>query len=230
MRERRLGSRSLTVSASFKEGKMARRGALVRPSLDADEFINLLHGSNPMKMDLNRLENEVRGQLGIKGALPSFGFLFLDKQQIERLSNRNIGTIAYDIVQVPYYCGWGNVDGQIRKKTTSYGVSNRNIQWLLSNWSFFLSKDTYSSILNWNGSSTLGYNVRDIPDLCKRCYRKLGCSGELVGAWAVSYTFNFMMEWSSTTTFMFYDMFCTLAVLFVAKEEASSRLLRSAIS
>nr|GMD30654.1 sugar transporter ERD6-like 16 isoform X2 [Ipomoea batatas] len=51
-----------------------------------------------------------------------------------------------------------------------------------------------------------------------------------VGAWAVSYTFNFMMEWSSTTTFMFYDMFCTLVVLFVAKEEASSRLLRSAIS
>nr|GMD30653.1 lipid transfer-like protein VAS [Ipomoea batatas] len=48
------------VSASFKEGKMARRGASVRPSLDADEFINLLHGSNSMKMDLNRLENEVR--------------------------------------------------------------------------------------------------------------------------------------------------------------------------
>nr|GMD16036.1 microtubule-associated protein 70-2-like [Ipomoea batatas] len=60
MRERRLGSRSLTVSASFKEGKVARRGASVRPSLDADEFINLLHGSNSMKMDLNRLENEVR--------------------------------------------------------------------------------------------------------------------------------------------------------------------------
>nr|GMC85594.1 sugar transporter ERD6-like 16 isoform X1 [Ipomoea batatas]GMD98629.1 sugar transporter ERD6-like 16 isoform X1 [Ipomoea batatas]GME02410.1 sugar transporter ERD6-like 16 isoform X1 [Ipomoea batatas] len=63
-----------------------------------------------------------------------------------------------------------------------------------------------------------------------------GATGSLVvlvnwvGAWAVSYTFNFMMEWSSTTTFMFYDMFCTLAVLFVAKEEASSRLLRSAIS
>nr|GMD95347.1 microtubule-associated protein 70-2-like [Ipomoea batatas]GMD98993.1 microtubule-associated protein 70-2-like [Ipomoea batatas] len=82
MRERRLGSKSLTVSASFKEGKMARRGASVRPSLDADEFINLLHGSNPMKMDLNRLENEVRG-----------------------LSNRNIGTIAYDIVQVPITVG-----------------------------------------------------------------------------------------------------------------------------
>nr|GMC86662.1 microtubule-associated protein 70-2-like [Ipomoea batatas] len=82
MGERKLGSRSLTVQASFKEGKTARRGASVRPSLDADEFINLLHGSDPMKMDLNRLENEVRG-----------------------LSNRNIGYIANDIVQVPITVG-----------------------------------------------------------------------------------------------------------------------------
>lgn len=53
----------LTVSASFKEGKgsTSRRRASVRPSLDADEFINLLHGSDPVKVELNRLENEVRG-------------------------------------------------------------------------------------------------------------------------------------------------------------------------
>lgn len=52
----------LTVSASFKEGKALRRRASVRPSLDADEFINLLHGSDPVKVELNRLENELRGQ------------------------------------------------------------------------------------------------------------------------------------------------------------------------
>nr|GMD50721.1 tryptophan synthase alpha chain [Ipomoea batatas] len=73
----------LAMSASFKEGKTAMRRALVRSSLDADEFINLLHGSDRVKVKLNRLENEVRGQLGIKGALSSFGFLLLDKQQIE---------------------------------------------------------------------------------------------------------------------------------------------------
>lgn len=51
----------LTVSGSFKEGKSSsRRRASVRPSLDADEFINLLHGSDPVKVELNRLENEVR--------------------------------------------------------------------------------------------------------------------------------------------------------------------------
>lgn len=54
----------LTVSASFKEGGgkgSSRRRASVRPSLDADDFINLLHGSDPVKLELNRLENEVRG-------------------------------------------------------------------------------------------------------------------------------------------------------------------------
>lgn len=46
----------LAVSGSFK----ARRRGSLRPSLDSDEFINLLHGSDPVKVELNRLENEVR--------------------------------------------------------------------------------------------------------------------------------------------------------------------------
>lgn len=52
----------LLVSGSFKEGKTSsRRRPSRRPSLDADEFLNLLHGSDPVKVELNRLENEVRG-------------------------------------------------------------------------------------------------------------------------------------------------------------------------
>ncbi|XP_061990748.1 microtubule-associated protein 70-1 [Rosa rugosa] len=51
----------LTVSGSFKEGRSSsRRRAIRRPSMDGDEFINLLHGSDPVKVELNRLENEVR--------------------------------------------------------------------------------------------------------------------------------------------------------------------------
>ncbi|KAI3796302.1 hypothetical protein L1987_38969 [Smallanthus sonchifolius] len=41
-------------------GTTSRRRATVRPSLDADDLINLLHGSDPVKVELNRLENEVR--------------------------------------------------------------------------------------------------------------------------------------------------------------------------
>ncbi|KAL8120697.1 hypothetical protein AgCh_017761 [Apium graveolens] len=52
----------LTVSASFREGRSSsRRRAPVRPpSLDADDFMSLMHGSDPVKVELNRLENEVR--------------------------------------------------------------------------------------------------------------------------------------------------------------------------
>ncbi|KAE8661506.1 hypothetical protein F3Y22_tig00113725pilonHSYRG00679 [Hibiscus syriacus] len=54
---------TLTVSATFKEsgGKSSSRRRPVRPSFDTDnEFITLLHGSDPVKVELNRLENEVR--------------------------------------------------------------------------------------------------------------------------------------------------------------------------
>lgn len=52
----------LTALGSFKEGKNSSRRRPLRPSLDADEFLNLLHGSDPVKVELNRLENEVRGE------------------------------------------------------------------------------------------------------------------------------------------------------------------------
>ncbi|PPS00790.1 hypothetical protein GOBAR_AA19894 [Gossypium barbadense] len=54
---------SLTVSASFREsgGKGSSRRRGVRPSFDADnDFVPFLHGSDPVKLELTRLENEVR--------------------------------------------------------------------------------------------------------------------------------------------------------------------------
>ncbi|ESQ35318.1 hypothetical protein EUTSA_v10007120mg [Eutrema salsugineum] len=56
-------SPSLTVSSSYREGgsKGLSRRRSMRPSFDADnEFITLLHGSDPVRIELNRLENEVR--------------------------------------------------------------------------------------------------------------------------------------------------------------------------
>ncbi|MFS7890055.1 putative microtubule-associated protein [Helianthus anomalus] len=57
----------LMVTGSYKDGgtgkrsgASSRRRGTVRPSLDADDLINLLHGSDPVKVELNRLENEVR--------------------------------------------------------------------------------------------------------------------------------------------------------------------------
>ncbi|KAG7025140.1 Microtubule-associated protein 70-4, partial [Cucurbita argyrosperma subsp. argyrosperma] len=51
----------LTISRSFREGKISsQRRTSVRPSLDADDFLNLFHGLDPVKVELNRLKNEVR--------------------------------------------------------------------------------------------------------------------------------------------------------------------------
>ncbi|AET01798.1 putative microtubule-associated protein [Medicago truncatula] len=51
----------LSVPGSFtKSSSSRRRGSARQPSMDADEFMNLLHGSDPVKVELNRLENEVR--------------------------------------------------------------------------------------------------------------------------------------------------------------------------
>ena len=53
------GEAALPPSASFKWRKKA--GPISRTGSDADEIINLLHGSDPVRVELNRLENEVRG-------------------------------------------------------------------------------------------------------------------------------------------------------------------------
>ncbi|KAI7727790.1 hypothetical protein M8C21_016230 [Ambrosia artemisiifolia] len=51
----------LTVTGGKGSGTASRRRVTVRPSLDsADDLIHLLHGSDPVKVELNRLENEVR--------------------------------------------------------------------------------------------------------------------------------------------------------------------------
>ncbi|BBG93244.1 Sugar transporter ERD6-like 5 [Prunus dulcis] len=50
-----------------------------------------------------------------------------------------------------------------------------------------------------------------------------GVGGSLVvlvnwsGAWIVSYTYNFLMRWSSPGTYFLYSAVCLLTILFVAK-------------
>ncbi|XP_006647855.2 microtubule-associated protein 70-2 [Oryza brachyantha] len=47
--------------SSALKGSARRRGGVVQPpGMDADELLTLMHGSDPVKVELNRLENEVR--------------------------------------------------------------------------------------------------------------------------------------------------------------------------
>ncbi|RID60294.1 hypothetical protein BRARA_F03458 [Brassica rapa] len=50
---------SLTKSSSVREGGGSKGRRSMKPSSD-DEFITLLHGSDPVRVELSRLENEVR--------------------------------------------------------------------------------------------------------------------------------------------------------------------------
>ncbi|CAM6124476.1 unnamed protein product [Calypogeia fissa] len=45
---------------SRSDSKSMRRKSLIRPSLETEDLLNLLHGSDPVKVELNRLENELR--------------------------------------------------------------------------------------------------------------------------------------------------------------------------
>lgn len=49
---------ALTKSASFKSRK--KPAAVSRAGSEVDDFINLLHGSDPVRVELNRLENDLR--------------------------------------------------------------------------------------------------------------------------------------------------------------------------
>jgi hypothetical protein len=60
------GGPLLLPASSFSnksaDAKPRQRRSISRPGPDAEDIIHLLHGSDPVKVELNRLENEVRGK------------------------------------------------------------------------------------------------------------------------------------------------------------------------
>ena len=58
----------LSSSASFKASRKKSNVAappISRVASDVDDIITLLHGSDPVRVELNRLENEVRGPFSL---------------------------------------------------------------------------------------------------------------------------------------------------------------------
>lgn len=57
---------SLSSAVSFKSARKKTYGngmAVPRAGSDVEDVITLLHGSDPVRIELSRLENEVRGPL-----------------------------------------------------------------------------------------------------------------------------------------------------------------------
>ncbi|CAH9136679.1 unnamed protein product [Cuscuta epithymum] len=169
--------------------------------------------------------------IGING----IGFYASETFSAAGLSNGNIGTIAYAIVQVPItVIGAMLMDRSGRRPLLMVSSTGTFIGCFLTGASFYLKGQSMfldyvpvlavSGVLIYIASFSIGMGA--VPWLLMSEIFPIhvkGVAGSLVvlvnwlGAWAVSYTFNFMMEWSSTGTFMFYAIACLLTVLFVAK-------------
>lgn len=51
---------SCSSAATHKYGKK-RQSIVNRPGSEVDDIVTLLHGSDPLRLELTRLENQVRG-------------------------------------------------------------------------------------------------------------------------------------------------------------------------
>lgn len=151
------------------------------------------------------------------------------------LSSGDIGTVAYAIVQVPLtVVGAFLMDKSGRRPLLLVSASGTFIGCFLTGASFFLKGQdlllewvpwlAVSGVLIYIAAFSIGMGA--VPWVIMSEIFPInmkGAAGSLVvlvnwlGAWAVSFTFNFLMSWSSTGTFLIYAGFCVLTVLFVAR-------------
>ncbi|XP_028076548.1 sugar transporter ERD6-like 16 isoform X1 [Camellia sinensis] len=151
------------------------------------------------------------------------------------LSSGNIGTVAYAIIQVPItIVGAVLMDKSGRRPLLMVSATGTFLGCFLTGASFFLKGQSLlhgwvpilavSGVLIYISAFSIGMGA--VPWVIMSEIFPIhvkGVAGSLVvlvnwlGAWAVSYTFNFLMSWSSTGTFLLYSVFCALTVLFVAK-------------
>ncbi|KAK6913831.1 Major facilitator, sugar transporter-like, partial [Dillenia turbinata] len=151
------------------------------------------------------------------------------------MASGKVGTIAYACMQVPItLVGAILMDKSGRRPLLMVSATGAFVGCFLTGCSFFL-KDLHlflewtpimavAGVLIYIASFSIGMGA--VPWVMMSEIFPInvkGAAGSLVvlvnwlGAWIVSYTFNFLMSWSSTGTFFFYSGFCAATVLFVAK-------------
>ncbi|XP_073027673.1 sugar transporter ERD6-like 16 isoform X9 [Primulina eburnea] len=169
------------------------------------------------------------------GGINGIGFYASETLVAAGFSSGTIGTISYAIIQVPItLLGAILMDRSGRRPLLMISASGTFIGCLLAAASFYLKGQSLllgwvpglaiSGVLVYVASFSIGMGA--VPWVIMSEIFPIhvkGIAGSLVvlvnwsGAWAVSYTFNFLMSWSPPGTFSVYAGFCALAVLFVAK-------------
>ncbi|KAF2287741.1 hypothetical protein GH714_002522 [Hevea brasiliensis] len=147
-------------------------------------------------------------------------------------SSGAIGTIAYACVQIPItIVGALLMDKSGRKVLIMVSAAGTFLGCFLAGVSFFLK--AHGLLLGWVPTMVLAgccqHSKVCVPSKTSVVSWQIfpinikGVGGSLValvnwlGAWLVSYTFNFLMSWSSSGTFFLYSGVSLTAILFVAK-------------
>ncbi|KAJ4722288.1 Sugar transporter ERD6-like [Melia azedarach] len=151
------------------------------------------------------------------------------------LSSGKLGTIAYACVQVPItVVGAMLMDKSGRRPLVMVSAAGTFLGCFLAGTSFFLKGQNMlldwvpvlavGGVLIYIAFFSIGFGA--VPWVVMSEIFPInikGVAGSLVvlvnwsGAWLISYTFNFLMSWSSSGTFFAYSGFSLLTVLFVEK-------------
>ncbi|KAL1832514.1 hypothetical protein ACET3Z_002165 [Daucus carota] len=147
----------------------------------------------------------------------------------------NVGTLAYALIQVPVtIIGAVLMDKSGRRPLLLVSATGTFLGCLLTGTAFFLEGQqlllqwvpilAVSGVLTYIASYSIGLGpvpwviMSEIfPLHIKGLAGSLAVLTNWLGAWAVSYTFNFLMSWSCPGTFFVFSGSCALTVLFVAK-------------
>ncbi|KAJ8441711.1 hypothetical protein Cgig2_019098 [Carnegiea gigantea] len=151
------------------------------------------------------------------------------------LSSGKLGTVAYAVVQVPItVVGAVLMDRSGRKPLitisaigTFLGCFFIATGFLFKSYGLFLEWVpilAVGGVLTYISAFSIGFG--GVPWVIMSEIFPInvkGAAGSLVvlvnwsGAWLISYTYNFMMSWSTFGTYCIYAAFCILTVFFVAK-------------
>uniref|UniRef100_A0A6N2N9F2 Major facilitator superfamily (MFS) profile domain-containing protein n=1 Tax=Salix viminalis TaxID=40686 RepID=A0A6N2N9F2_SALVM len=160
------------------------------------------------------------------GGINGIGFYASETFASAGLSSAKIGTIAYACIQIPItMLGAVLMDKSGRRPLIMISATGTFLGSFLAGTSFFLK---WVPILAVAGIyvSAFSIGMGAVPWVIMSEIFPInikGIAGSLVvlvnwlGAWAVSFTFNFLMDWSSSGTFFVYSGFSVLTVLYVAK-------------
>ncbi|KAL6532287.1 hypothetical protein OROGR_014257 [Orobanche gracilis] len=173
------------------------------------------------------------------GGINGIGFYTSETLVAAGFSSGKFGSIAYAIIQVPItMIGAVLMDKSGRRPLLMVSATGTFLGCFLTGASFFLKDQALltncvpilavSGVLVYIGAFSIG--MGSVPWVIMSEIFPIhvkGVAGSLValvawlGAWTVSYTFNFLISWSATGslsgTFMTYAGFCALTIWFVAK-------------